>query len=120
MSKVLIVDDDKGILEVVELLLTLNDYTVKTLFSAEEILSEIENFKPDIIFLDVNLSGKDGREICKLLRAEKNTKDIPVILFSSIPMLQHSQLTCGATDFLSKPFEVAELIKKIEKHLKAA
>ena len=120
MSKVLIVDDDKGILEVVELLLTLHDYLVKTLFRAEEIIGVIENFKPDIIFLDVNLSGQDGREICKLLRTMKKAKNIPVILFSAIPLLQESQIICGATDFLSKPFEVDELIKKIEKNLKAA
>ena len=120
MSKILVVDDDKDILEVVELLLTLHNYTVKTIFRPGDTLDEIKNFKPDIIILDINIAGHDGREICKLLRAVKETENIPVILFSALPGIEQSKLTCGATDFLSKPFDVSELIKKIEKHLKAA
>lgn len=120
MSKVLVVDDDRDILEVVELLLTLHNYSARTIFRAEEIFDEIKKCKPDIILLDVNIAGQDGREICKLLRNIKDTKNIPVILFSAIPELEQSQLTCGATDFLSKPFDVSDLIKKLEQHLNAA
>jgi DNA-binding response OmpR family regulator len=120
MRKVLVVDDDKDILEVVELLLTIHNYTVNTIFRAADIFNEIKKFEPDLILLDVNIAGQDGREICKLLRTIKETENIPVILFSAIPGLEQSHLTCGATDFLTKPFDVSELIKKIEKHLNAA
>jgi DNA-binding response OmpR family regulator len=120
MRKVLVVDDDKDILEVVELLLTINNYTVKTIFNASETLGEIKKFKPNIILLDINIAGHDGRDICKQLRLIKNAKNIPVILFSAMPELEQLHHTCGATDFLSKPFNISELIKKIEKHFKAA
>lgn len=120
MRKVLVVDDDKDILEVVELLLTINNYTVKTIFNAGETIDEIKKFKPNIILLDINIAGHDGREICKLLKSVKSSKNTPVILFSAMPELEHLHFSCGATDFLSKPFDVSELIKKIEKHLKAA
>lgn len=120
MSKVLVVDDDKDILEVVELLLTLHNYTVKTTFRAGDTFNEIKKFKPDLILLDVNIAGADGREICKLLRTIKETENIPVILFSATPGLEQSQHICGATDFITKPFDISDLIKKIEKHLNAA
>lgn len=120
MNKVLIVDDDKDILEVVEMLLTIHDYTVKSIARASGIINVIKKFKPDIILLDVNIAGDDGRDICKLLKTLKETKNIPVILFSAIPNLQLTQINCGATDYLSKPFDVSDLIKKIEKHLAAA
>jgi DNA-binding response OmpR family regulator len=120
MSRVLIVDDDKDILQVVELLLTIHDHTVKTIFRAEEALNEIKKFKPDIILLDVNLGGHDGRKICKLLKTIRMVKNIPVILFSASPDLHRSHIECGANDFLSKPFDASELIDKIKKHLEAA
>ena len=120
MAKVLIVDDDKDILEVVALILNIHGYTVETVSRAEETIDKIKKYKPDIILLDINIAGHDGRDICKRLRSFKTTKDIPVILFSAIPELEKEHNGCGATDFLSKPFETSDLIQKIEKHLNAA
>jgi DNA-binding response OmpR family regulator len=120
MSKVLVIDDDKDILVVVDILLTMHDHTVKTIFKAEDTLDEIKKFKPDIILLDVDLGGHDGREICKLLKNIREIKNIPVILFSASPELERSHIECGANDFLSKPFDISELINKVKQHLKAA
>ena len=120
MAKILIVDDDKDILEVVKLLLTTHDYIVQTIFDPEETLEQIRTFNPDVILLDVNIGQHDGREICKQLKSETTIKHIPVILFSAMPGLEEAYPECEATDFIEKPFDAFELIKKIEKHLKVA
>jgi DNA-binding response OmpR family regulator len=120
MGRILIVDDDKDILEVVSLLLTIHGYSVETIFRAEETKDKIISFRPDIILLDVNIGGHDGRDICKQLKKISTAKNIPVILFSAIPHLEQIHLECGADDYLTKTFDIPDLMKKIEKHLNAA
>ena len=119
MARILIVDDYKDILEVVSILLTLHGYTVETSFNAEKTEDKIKSFDPDIILLDVNIGGHDGREVCKQLKKISTIKNIPVILFSAMPHLEQLHVECGADDYLAKPFEVSILMKKIEKHLLA-
>ena len=84
MNKVLIVDDDIDILTVVEMLLSMNNYTVKAISKWQDITSSIKSFSPDLILLDVALSGADGRDICKQLKQSNETQHIPVILFQLI------------------------------------
>ncbi len=62
----------------------------------------------------------DGREICKLLKADTIVNHIPVILFSAMHNLQETHRECEATDFIAKPFDALDLIRIIEKHLQAA
>ncbi len=120
MAKVLVVDDDKDILEVVHLLLTRQNYIVQITNNPEQISEVITTFKPDVILLDVNIGQHDGREICKQLKADTNIKHIPVILFSALPGLHKSYPECEASDFIAKPFDALELVEKVEKHLKVA
>ncbi len=120
MSKILIVDDDKDILEVVKLLLTYHNYDVQTIFDPEETREQIRTFKPYIILLDVNIGKHDGRDICKLLKSDIAIKHIPVILFSALPGLPDKYPECEATGFIAKPFDAIQLLETIEKHLKAA
>lgn len=117
MKRILIVDDDKDIVTVVELLLTTNGYSVQAIFDPSDIVSRIKIFFPDVILMDVNMGQYDGREICKLLKSDSVLKHIPVILFSALHNLQHTHSECEATDFIAKPFKASELIKIIEKHL---
>ena len=120
MSKILILDDDTDILEVVKLLLTHHKYEVHTTSDPEEIAKQIKMFKPDLILLDVNIGKYDGREICKLLKSDIIIKHIPVVLFSAIQGLQDTYPECEATGFIAKPFDAFELIETIEEHLKVA
>ena len=83
MHKILVVDDDQSILDSMEIALSLKDYEVETTTRGEETFSKIRSFKPDLIFMDVYLSGMDGREITKKIKEDENTKDIPVIIFSA-------------------------------------
>jgi CheY-like chemotaxis protein len=72
---------------------------------------------PDLLLLDIWMSGIDGRDICKELKQKENTKKIPIVLISASREIERSALEAGADDFLAKPFEIDDLLEKIEKHL---
>lgn len=119
MSKILVVDDDTDILSVMEMLLTMKGFQVEITSKGENIFSKIESFKPDLILLDVLLSGHDGRTICRQLKANDQTQMIPVIMFSAHPGAAASISEYGADDFISKPFDVNNLIQKVKAQLQA-
>ena len=96
MQKILVVDDDIDILALVKMTLTMNGFDVSILSRWENIDNTIHNFEPDLILLDVSLGGADGRDICKKLKAEKETKHIPVILFSANIEMEKSIDNCNA------------------------
>lgn len=117
MAKVLVVDDDRDIVDMVELLLSTRQYNVQSVYNGDEVTQMTKTFLPDVILLDVNLGEYDGRIICKQLKTDLLLKHIPVILFSATPGLADNYPKCEATDFLAKPFDAYELFEKIEKHV---
>ena len=117
MKKVLIIDDNTDILEVLFILLTFQGFTVQTIWDGEDTVKNLEIFKPDVILLDISLAGYDGREICKQLKSpESPFKHIPIILFSAMSELEIKYLECGANDFIKKPFDTVDLVTKIKKY----
>ena len=117
MSRILVVDDDTDILSVMEILLTMKGFEVEVTAKGENTIPKINSFKPDLILLDVLISGYDGRTICKQLKANKNTQHIPVIMFSAHPGAAATITDYGANDFISKPFDVSHLLKKVNEQL---
>ena len=115
-TKLLIVDDDEDILEALKLVFESEEYNVKTLSKGENAYKTAVKFKPDVIILDILLSGVDGRVICKKLRVSKDTQDIPIILFSAYSYSKKIAETYGADDFISKPFDIQKLIDKVDKY----
>lgn len=115
--KILIVDDDEGILDAVSLILQDAGYVVKALLDGNQTNKAVEKFKPDLILLDVLLSGSDGREICKKLKDDSQTTQIPIIMISAHPTAKKSIKNYKANAFLSKPFESKELLKLITKYI---
>src|SRR5688572_4078005 len=99
MSRILVVDDNHDILQVMLLLLRTRGYTVEITPKGEEITSKINSFSPDLILMDVYLGGWDGRDICKKLKGSEETKDIPVIMFSAYQQAEESTYKFGADDF---------------------
>lgn len=116
-NKILVVDDDKDILTVLEILLTQNNYEVQSVFKWELIQKNIDSFSPDLILLDISLGGADGRIICKSLKAQISTNKIPIILFSANTNVEFSYTDYNANDFIEKPFEIDNLINKVLMHL---
>lgn len=117
MSKILVVDDDVDILSVMKILLTMKGFEVDVISKGENALPRTQSFKPDLIILDVLISGHDGRTICKQLKSNKETSHIPVIMFSAHPGASATITDYGANDFIAKPFDVNSLMKKINAQL---
>jgi DNA-binding response OmpR family regulator len=117
MDKILVVDDDIDILTLVNMTLTMNGFEVSVLSRWENINNTIKNFEPDLILLDVSLGGADGREICKNLKAEKETQHIPIILFSANIEMEKSIDNCNAQAFISKPYELGYFLNTIKSNI---
>jgi DNA-binding response OmpR family regulator len=114
MSKLLIVDDSSALLEVMKNILERSDYTVRTLNRADDIYNEISEFKPDLLILDIYLAGLDGREICKQLRKNVETRNLCVLVFSASPKTLEDYDSYNADDFIEKPFDITILVEKIK------
>jgi|SRR5579859_2223535 len=116
-KKILVIDDELDILEFLQELLEQEDYTVVTIDKAEYLEKLHDEGLPDLILLDVLLSGKDGREIVKHLKSQQETRHIPVIMFSAHPSAEGTARAAGADDFVAKPFELDELLEKVAHYL---
>jgi DNA-binding response OmpR family regulator len=117
MKKVLVIDDDLDILEAIRFILDSGGYASKLITKGEKTYEMVRDFKPDLIILDVLLSGNDGRLICQNLKADKSTKKIPIIMISAHPTAKKSVKECGADSFLPKPFTVDELLIEVERFI---
>ncbi len=115
-KKILLIDDDPDILEVISMILENKGYTVKTSDNGENIEKEM----PELLLLDIWMSGKFGSEICKELKASEKTRHIPVILLSANRDIEEIAKTCGANGFIPKPFKMKDLIEKVNYHINAS
>ena len=114
-GKILVVDDDLDILEIIGLILEGEGFQVELMESGKNIYQHIANFNPDLIILDVMLGNMDGREICNKIKNTKETQDIPVIMISATHNFdQFTKKNCKPDDFLEKPFDIVNLIHKVE------
>lgn len=117
-QKVLVVDDDPGILEVIKIILEDNGYEVCVLSDGKEVVKKILNFEPNIVLLDIWMSGIDGGVITKILKSNERTKTVPVVIFSASNDTERLAKEMGADDFLTKPFDIPDLVAKIKKNLR--
>jgi len=118
IKKVLIVDDDEAILEAIQIAIEGEGYSVETLTDGEEALDKAKKYKPNVILLDLLLSGRDGSEIVKEFKTNNGVKDIPIVMISAHPSAKKSALDSGADHFLAKPFDLDELFKVLGKYSK--
>lgn len=116
-KKILVVDDDPDILEFLQVILEEENYTVMTAEKAEYLEKLHNGGLPNLILLDMLLSGKDGREIVKHLKSQDETRHIPVIMFSAHPSAEQTARSSGADDFIAKPFEIDHLLARIAKFM---
>ena len=114
-KKVLVIDDNAGILFVLQQALELKQYEVHTA-EAFAGIEAIERIAPDLICLDVSLIGQDGRDVARELKADIRTKHIPIIILTAYPNAGDMAAEAGANDFLSKPFELKLLWEKAAKY----
>ena len=113
MKKLLIVDDDKDLLEMVEMALTEQGFDVHTSTEGSTLFSHLENFKPDIVLLDVFLKDAEGRELCHQLKSDPSYDHIPVALYSAGHMSNSTIINSKANTFITKPFDITQLGNKL-------
>ncbi|HZS77097.1 MAG TPA: response regulator [Ktedonobacteraceae bacterium] len=115
-KKILIVDDDPAILDFLTLFLEDVGYEVATA-SNGNVIRDFPNGMPDLLLLDLWLSGWSGRDICISLKSQEATRHLPIILISANNETEKIAHEAGADDFLAKPFNLDEVQEKIENFL---
>lgn len=120
MNKILVCDDDQAITEMMTIMLETNGYEVKILPSGKAIQRLVKEYLPDLILLDIWMPGIGGEEATKLLKRDLDIKSIPIIIISALQKDEVKAMAkkIGADSFLSKPFDMDDLLKIVAKHLK--
>ena len=114
-GRILIAEDDTGILEAMQIMLEDAGYEVTTTVDGATVQDMKEDL-PDLLLLDIWMSGMDGKDICKHLKSQALTKHIPIIMCSANKDTKHIAKESGADDFIAKPFEMNELLSKVKKY----
>lgn len=115
-SKILVVDDEVNIVELIKMNLEGSGYEVIEAYTGMEAITQTDFFSPDLILLDLMLPDIDGLQVCRMLRKNIKTQDIPIIMVTakSEEIDKVQGLTIGADDYITKPFGVSELEARIK------
>ncbi|WP_126386756.1 hybrid sensor histidine kinase/response regulator [Pseudanabaena sp. ABRG5-3] len=119
-SSVLIVDDTVYNIQLLSLMLIRQGYKVEQATNGKDALEKANSQLPDIILLDIRMPDIDGYEVCKILKDNPKTQAIPIIFISSIeePSEKVEAFSVGGVDYISKPFQLIEVLARIETHLR--
>ena len=116
-KKIFIADDDQDILEIISMILHTKNYEIQATSDANDIFNLNDSDLPDLILMDIWMSGLDGREICRCLKNDDHTKDIPFIFISANSNIEEITKEYKADGYIAKPFEMQELLSKINSYL---
>ncbi|MHC5198863.1 MAG: response regulator [Planctomycetota bacterium] len=118
-ERILIVDDEEDVLELVRYNLEKNGYTVETAATGEEALKKVRFKKPDLMVLDLMLPGVDGLNVCKQLKSDPRTEQLPIIMLTAKGEEADivTGLELGADDYVTKPFSPKVLVARIRRRL---
>jgi two-component system OmpR family response regulator len=121
-TKVLIVDDESGILKMVELALRPLDLEVHTAQNGREALEKVRMINPGLVITDINMPVMDGYDLIKELRSKVSTMFIPIVILSSRDTVEDKLkgFTYGTDDYITKPFDYTELQARVKRLMKRA
>jgi len=121
-ANILIIDDEHAIAQMTSLILKKRGYEITSCASAEEALEILNTFKPDLIILDNLLGGKTGLKFCHEIKSDSATSSVPILITTgqkfNLKNLSAEQKFLKPDDILTKPFEIEDLIKKVQKLIK--
>ena len=117
-EKIMVVDDEKEIRELLSIYLAEDGYDVISAASGEEAIDLAQNEEPQVILMDVKMPGIDGVETCKRLKGAERTKSIPVIMVTAYQDRDVEAYLEGADDFVNKPFDRTEITFRIRSMLR--
>ncbi|MBV9690311.1 MAG: response regulator transcription factor [Ktedonobacteraceae bacterium] len=115
LLKVLVIDDENNIVEFIRLGLRYEGFQVESASDGEQGVIAAQRLNPDLVILDLMMSGIDGLEVCRRLRANPTTRDLPILMLTAKDEVQDriTGLDAGADDYLTKPFDFDELLARI-------
>jgi DNA-binding response OmpR family regulator len=113
---ILIVDDDPQVHKLISKMLPVEEYSVRSAYSASEALDGVASARPDLIILDIMMPKISGIEVCNRIKANPETRDIRILILSAKDAQEDriEGLAHGADDYIAKPFHMKHLIRKIE------
>jgi DNA-binding response OmpR family regulator len=117
MKKIMVVDDEKDFLALIKGYLKRAGYDVAVTTSCDEGLNILNSFKPDLIYMDINVGTEDGRVMCKQIKSMAEHKHIPIILISANDDALNTYKEYQADSILKKPFQPSELLDSTAFHL---
>ncbi len=119
MSKrILILDDNQDILEIVHETLEYEQFNVKSTGDGAEVMPLMKDFSPHLVILDYRVAGTNGGELCQQIKAHPDYQDIPVIIFSAYVNHQNDLFAYGCDAIINKPFDLTELVEKVNHLIK--
>ena len=113
---ILVVEDDPQVARLIALVLQRNGYKSKIVADGHSALKEAKENHPAMVFADLTIKGMGGDELCKVLKREQDTREIPYIVVSGDRDIAEKARICGADDYMGKPFEFEDLIKLVKKY----
>jgi DNA-binding response OmpR family regulator len=116
-KKIFIVEDDKNVQEMLTLILEKAGYDIEISSEGQSVYNNDRERWPDLFLLDKQLAGYDGLEICKYLKSNDHTRQIPVIMLSATPGIEPLARNAGADEFVEKPFNTGILMTIVAKYL---
>ena len=119
-EKILVVDDQLDNLELLSTLLSHQEYEVEIKYDGKSAIEAARANPPDVILLDIHLPEMDGFEVCRRIKNNSNTEDIPIIFISSLNEAgdKTQAFKCGGSDYIARPFQDEEVIVRVENQLK--
>lgn len=117
--RILLVDDEQNILDIVRFNLEVEGYHVITALDGEEALRKVYETRPDLVLCDIMMPEIDGLEVCRRLKADSRTDQIPIVMLSAKaqPQDKMASIEAGADDFITKPFDFSDLVARIKINL---
>lgn len=118
-KKILVVDDEADLVETVRFVLELQGFNVLVSYNGEDALNQARKESPDLILLDIMLPKLDGYKVCRLLKFDERYKHIPILMLTAKTQDKDKIIgrETGADEYITKPFEMDELIEKVKFHL---
>jgi len=116
---ILVVEDDPHIARLISLVLKRIGHEAQVVSDGQSALSRARETRPAMIFADLTISGMGGAALCSALKSEGATKTIPYVILSGDGDIAEKARVCGADDYMSKPFEVNDLIHLVKKYARA-
>lgn len=111
MKRILVVDDDPPITKGIEMVLNNAGYSTTISLEGKHVIKLVHSFKPNLILLDAMIGDVDGRAIAKILKTNKDTRSIPIVLISAYQHMGEDIGSYGIASFISKPFSSSHLLK---------